>query len=682
LSFNATDASDECSVCDPLHLNSAQHSSLRFHLLAGALEMGKLRSRGDILVDSAAPNMQDTRFGKILSDPAMTVVVPVKDEKSADFVPPHPGSQQMPRWDAGELPSAPVFRWRNILALIGPGLVMGAAAIGGGEWLAGPQVTARYGPALLWVATVSILFQVLYNIEISRYTLYTGEPIFTGKFRIPPGPILWVVLYLMLDWGSLAPYLAMGAASPLIAIFNGEIPKPNDPNNALLTKIIASAILASCAVPLVFGGKIYNSLKVIMSFKLVTVIGFLLFLMIFYSYPSSWWEIASGFAKVGTVPVLRGEDANGNGVLDQGEDFDGDGRLDVVEPALPKTVDVDQDGVADSWAKDERGNPIKFEDLDGDGIWDGANVDNVFTSLATRGALPSVDWSLMAMIAGLAAIAGNGGLTNTPISNFTRDQGWGMGRHVGAIPSMIGGHGITLSHVGCVFKVTKESLARWRKWYRHVVRDQTMAWMLACFIGVGLPSVLSVGFLQRGTECDDYNTASLTAGGVEQRVANPPSDVLASQIGLASIFSGKSVGRFFWGSTLFCGFLVLTTSMVSTMDGFIRRWLDAFWTAIPAMHKVDISKIGNVYFCLLVGYLTIGIGIIWSPISPAGVFKIATTGYNFALAFSAWHTLVVNTTLLPRELRPNWLIRIGLVFAGVFFAVLGVLSVLKMSGVI
>jgi hypothetical protein len=612
----------------------------------------------------------------------VTALSPSNTEDPAEFVAPHPGSHHMPRWDTGELIEAPVFKWRNILGLIGPGVVMGAAAIGGGEWLAGPQVTARYGPALLWVASFSILFQVLYNIEISRYTLYTGEPIFTGKFRVPPGPIMWVLLYLLLDWGSLAPYLAMGAASPLIAIYTGEIPNPNDPGIATLVKIIASVILGCCAVPLIFGGKIYNSLKVIMSFKLVTVIGFLLFLMIFYSYSSTWWEIASGFTKIGTVPVIRGEDANGNGVLDPGEDYDGDGHLDVVEPALPKTVDTNKDGVPDDWAKDAKGNPIKFKDLDGDKIRDGANVDNVFTSLASKGTLPKVDWSLMAMIAGLAAIAGNGGLTNTPISNFTRDQGWGMGHHVGAIPSMIGGKGITLSHVGCVFDVNEKTLPRWRQWYKHIVRDQTCAWMVACFIGVGLPSVLSVGFLQRGTECDEYNTASLTAGGVERRITNPPSDVLASRIGLTSIISGKAAGRFFWASTLFCGFLVLTTSMVSTIDGFIRRWLDAFWTAIPALRNVHISQIGKVYFCLLIGYLTIGLSIIWSPVSPEKVFKLATTGYNFALAFSSWHTLVVNTTLLPQQIRPNWAIRIGLVLSGVFFLCLGVMSVLKMSGVI
>ena len=33
------------------------------------------------------------------------------------------------------------------------------------------------------------LGQVLYNLEISRYTLYSGEPIFTGKFRLYPALI-------------------------------------------------------------------------------------------------------------------------------------------------------------------------------------------------------------------------------------------------------------------------------------------------------------------------------------------------------------------------------------------------------------------------------------------------------------------------------------------------------------
>ena len=95
---------------------------------------------------------------------------------------------------------------------------MASAAIGGGEWLTGPVVTSRYGGGLLWLAAISILVQVIYNIEISRYTLYTGEPIFTGKFRTLPGPMFWLPIYLVLDCGSFLPYLASSTAVPLSAI--------------------------------------------------------------------------------------------------------------------------------------------------------------------------------------------------------------------------------------------------------------------------------------------------------------------------------------------------------------------------------------------------------------------------------------------------------------------------------
>src|SRR6185436_14562183 len=109
--------------------------------------------------------------------------------------------------------------------------------------------------------------------------------------------------------------------------------------------------------------------------------------------------------------------------LDPGEDWDGDGHLDVVE-ALPP----------DQWEKDANGKLIKWRDLDGDGKRDGDNIENIFVELTQRRRFPQLDFTLVAFIAGLAAIAGNGGLSNTPVSNYTRDQGWGMGHAVGAIP--------------------------------------------------------------------------------------------------------------------------------------------------------------------------------------------------------------------------------------------------------
>ena len=525
----------------------------------------------------------------------------------------------MPRWDGGELPESPVFRWRNWTAIIGPSVVMAAAAIGGGEWLTGPQVTARFGPALLWLSAFSILGQVIYNIEISRYALYTGEPIFTGKFRTLPGPMFWLCIYLVLDCGSFLPYLASSAAIPLAGMILQRMPdlSATAPPESFLTlggqgiadvllvRLLGCCIFLGVLLPLLVGGKVYNSLKAIMTFKLVVVLGFLMLLAVCYSKPSTWAEIGGGFFQVGTVPIHREGDANNNGIRDAGE------------PEL------------------------------------GPNTANVFTSLFGGHGFPVIDMSVLGLLCSMVAISGNGGLTNTPISNFTREQGWGMGKHVGAIPSVVGGHAIELSHVGMVFQVTKESLVRWKGWIGHVQREQLWIWMPACFIGIALPSMLSVQFLERGTVLADKNlAAAMTAGGVQEA-------------------AGPFFGPIFWYMTMFCGLLVLATSMVSTADGVLRRWVDVCWTALPSLQKWDTKHIGKLYFGVLCIYAICGI-VMLIFVKADALLTFSGMIYNFALGFSCWHVVVVNRTLLPREIKPSLLRCVGLTFAGLFFWVAAV----------
>jgi hypothetical protein len=545
-------------------------------------------------------------------------------DAAAAFTPPHPGTPDMPRWGAGELHPPPRFALRNWFALVGPSLVMGGAAIGAGEWLVGPVVAARYGGAMLWLATLSILFQVIYNIEISRYTLYCGEPIFSGKFRTPPGPWVWLFVYLALDFGTVFPYVAANAATPLLMlVLGGEVPQP-DPTRAgfveshwWLHKGLSSMVFLIGLLPMVFGGVIYRSLKAVMAVKIVVVLGFLLFLAVFYSRSETWSEILGGFCKFGSVPVKLPEGAAAT-----------------------------------------------------------ANVENVFVSLASGEGLPSVDWTLFAYIAALAAIAGSGGLTNTPISNYTRDQGWGMGHAVGAIPSLIGGRNVTLSHVGAVFDPTEESLPRWRRWYRHVCRDQLVVWMPACFVGIALPTMLSVEFLPRGTQADNWLAAGMTAGGVGERVANPPADVIASSSGLTGLISGQVWGTVFWALTLLCGFLVFQPTVATTIDGFVRRWVDVFWTSSRTLRHLDPGRIKQVYFKVIALYALFGFVALWLN-RPDNLVKYATLIYNFALGFSAWHVIVINRSLLPRPLRPGWFPVAGLAIGGVFFTVLATLALLN-----
>lgn len=530
----------------------------------------------------------------------------------------------MPRWDGGELPEAPVFQWKNITAFIGPSLVMAAAAIGGGEWLTGPLVTAKYGGALLWLSTLSILGQTLYNIEISRYTLYTGEPIFTGKFRTLPGPMFWLCLYLVLDCGSFLPYLASNAAIPAAAVILNRM--PDTAADAGLLSVLSCAIFVLVLLPLLVGGKVYNSLKAIMTFKLIVVMGFLVFLALFYSKPSTWTEICSGFVKFGNVPVVADEDLNGNGKQDEGE-----------SKHTPK-------------------------------------IENLFSTWGEGRLFPRLDLSMIGILVSMIAISGNGGLTNTPISNFTREQGWGMGKHVGAIPSIVGGHAIELSHVGMVFKLNEESLTRWKKWVRHVTREQVFLWLPACFLGLALPSMLSVQFLDRGTELKDkYQAAAMTADGVSEAVGGKPESVASHDPAKPATLKRSPINYTFWCLTLFCGFLVLATSMASTADGVLRRWVDVCWTALPFLQKWDTKHIGKLYFGVLCIYAVLGLLMLCFV---KGDVLLIFSGmiYNYALGFSCWHVVFINTLLLPAPLRPSLLRRIGLAFFGTFFLLAAAVS--------
>ncbi len=140
----------------------------------------------------------------------------------------------------------PAITLKSWTALIGPGVLMVGSNIGGGEWLFGPIVTARYGGSLMWIATISIACQVFYNLSIMRYTLYTGEPIFLGFFRTQPGPKFWAVFYLMLDLGGIFPYLASNAAVPLAAVILGHLPGAGDDS---LVRTLSYVIFLSVLTP-------------------------------------------------------------------------------------------------------------------------------------------------------------------------------------------------------------------------------------------------------------------------------------------------------------------------------------------------------------------------------------------------------------------------------------------------
>lgn len=182
--------------------------------------------------------------------------------------------------------------------MIGPGILMAGANIGGGEWLLGPEVTARYGGSILWIATLAILGQVFYNLEVMRYALYCGEPMFVGYFRLFPGPLFWTGLYLAFDFVGIWPYLASNAAVPFAAIILGRLPTEAD---ACLVRGLSYAVFLGAYIPVLFGRKIYNAIQFVMIVKAVLVLGYLLVVNLFWNQ-GAWGEAFSGLFKFGTLP--------------------------------------------------------------------------------------------------------------------------------------------------------------------------------------------------------------------------------------------------------------------------------------------------------------------------------------------------------------------------------------------
>ena len=498
-------------------------------------------------------------------------------------------TNQIPPWTTADLPEPDPISWRRWTRFIGPGIVMMGIQIGGGEWLLGPSVTAKYGGGLMWLATIAIILQVFYNVECGRYALYCGEPVFTGFMRCKPGPMFWVVLMLVLNSSALVPGLSTHGAAMIASLI---LDRPPTMEDRWLITPLAYGCLFAVSLPILVGRKVYNMLQAIMTAKVVIVLGFCLILGLTCVSPANWWNVFSGFVKFGNVPVS-----------------DGQGGEKVVN------------AIAERWET---------------GQW------------------PVIATTSFIMLGAFAGYAGGGGLANSTYSNFVRDKGWGMGAKVGAIPSAIGGTSVTLSHVGKVFPLTDENMRRWKVWWRYILTDQVIVWMPGCFMGMALPALLSMQFVQ-------YSTITPEQAGVAQAIITAD--------GLRHAGFMEPVAKVLWIVALFTGLMVMLPSQMSIVDDFSRRWTDSIWTANQRVRNtMKPHQVKYIYYTILGFYVT------WSFIcayffsnAPKLMTDFIANFNNLALGVTAFQLLWINHHLLPRPLRPKWYQTAGVTACGIFY---------------
>jgi hypothetical protein len=546
------------------------------------------------------------------------VINPAGDSMERDVTTQEPTGWKQPRtclppWGVADLPTPSSLSWRNWRSFIGPGIVMMGVQIGGGEWLFGPEITARFGGGLMWLATLAIVLQVFYNLEVGRYALFCGEPVFTGFLRSRPGPLFWTAFFLLLSLGVVVPGLAFHAASVVAALCLDRPPTAADRSFVLA---IAYGCLLIVFVPVLFGGKVYNTLQAIMVVKVFGVLGFCIVVAIMFVGRQNWWDVFSGFVEFGNVPS-----------------------------AAPSGT---------------------------------APLTNVFASAMSDGRLPTMSWADIAVIGAFVGYAGGGGLANSLYSNFVRDKGWGMGAHVGAIPSAIGGKNIRLSHVGKVFPLTETNLQRWSGWWRVILVDQVFVWAPGCFIGMALPALLSLEFAHHSPlfEPPAVDVAQSAVVSTKLNVEWANAIITADGMRRDPRFA-MELASSLWLLTLAVGLLVLIPSQTSIVDEVSRRWTDVIWSANARVRQhLQESQVKYIYYCLTAMYFS------WCLVSlylfglygtPRLMTLVIANLGNLALGWTALHLLWINSRWLPEPIRPRWYQRMGLAACGTFYLTLAAL---------
>ena len=204
-------------------------------------------------------------------------------------------------WVHGELPPAPNPRGLGWLSVVGPGVIVLGLSIGSGEFLLGPAVFVKYGLSLLWVTVIAVYFQTIFNTELMRYTVATGEPAFTGFMRTGPSAKFWawwyvVFYFLQAGW----PGWAATAAGAIYFLFVGKLAGPEQ---ASLVYWIGVGSFALCVCVLLVGRRIERTLELLNWVMVTCILGSFLILALIFVPAPAW---AGAVAGLGGYDLING----------------------------------------------------------------------------------------------------------------------------------------------------------------------------------------------------------------------------------------------------------------------------------------------------------------------------------------------------------------------------------------
>jgi len=463
-------------------------------------------------------------------------------------------------WKRAELPAPPMPKGLGWMGVVGPGVIVLGMSIGSGEFLLGPAAFVNYGFALLWITTVAVFLQTMFNFEVMRYTLATGEPAITGFMRTKPSSGFWgwfyvVMYFLQMGW----PAWAGNAAAAIFLLSTKRLPGPADGN---VVYLIGAGTFVICVLVLLVGRRIERTLELLNWVLILVILAAFLVLALMYTDSTTWVAAGAGFVGYDTTA----------------------GRFSF----LPAGADY-------------------------------------------------------FLLGALAAYSGCGGMGNITLTNWARDKGYGMSQITGYIPALVGGQKVNLAHTGSTFTPDEESIGRWRGWWRIIKADQWAVFFVGAMLGMVLPAMLYVAFLPRGTEIRGMGIGAA----------------------LAHAMVGRT-GALAAGAVAFMGAWILLKTQLDIIEGMTRAITDIIWTSNKRARAWRGGDVRVVYYSVL------GATVVWGLIAlrlvqPIVLLQLGANMAGIVFIIASIHILYVNTTLLPKELRPSLWRRACLVAMALFY---------------
>ncbi len=195
-------------------------------------------------------------------------------------------------WKPADLPAPPTPRGLAWLGVVGPGVIVLGVSLGSGEFLLGPAVFVRHGLSILWVTLVSVFLQTIFNTELMRYTLATGEPVFTGFMRTRPSSTFWAWVYSILYFLQAGwPGWAANAAGAIFFLFARRLATPAD---ASVVYVIGIGAFLACVLILLVGRRIERTLELLNWVLIAWILGSFLILALIFVPGGTWFSAAAG----------------------------------------------------------------------------------------------------------------------------------------------------------------------------------------------------------------------------------------------------------------------------------------------------------------------------------------------------------------------------------------------------